>query len=342
MTAGPLSAPRPVLVIGATGYIGRFVADASLESGQTTYLLIRPGSGSCSREATIRDLRSKGAIIIEGCVEDSELIEKKLREHKIEVVISVTGGDNVLDQLCLVKAIRSAGTVKRFLPSEFGHDIDKANPVEPGLSFYNQKRKIRRAIEAAGIPYSYICCNSIAGWPYFDNTHPSEIAPPSDEFLIYGDGSVKAYFVAGTDIGKFTMKAAFDSRTLNKIVHFRPPFNCVTMNEMAILWESKLGRSLPRVTLTEKELLSMAEENCFPKSVVAALTHDIFINGCQTNYSIDGCKDVEVSSLYPDSTFQNLDEFFDEYAVETPLQEVIELCPPNSMKEMLPVPPTCA
>ena len=81
--------------------------------------------------------------------------------------------------------------MQRFLPSEFGHDVDKANPVDPGQDLYNLKKKIRRATEAAGIPYTYICCNSIAGWPYFDQKHPSEVCPPLDKFQIYGDGNGK-------------------------------------------------------------------------------------------------------------------------------------------------------
>jgi len=67
-----------------------------------------------------------------------------------------------------------------------------------------------------------------------------------------------AYFIAGTDIGKFTMKTADDDRTLNKSVHFRPPRNKYNMNELAALWETKLGRTLPRVTITEDDLLSAA------------------------------------------------------------------------------------
>lgn len=81
--------------------------------------------------------------------------------------------------------------LQRFLPSEFGHDVDRADPVEPGLTMYNEKRKVRRAVEEAGIPYTYICCNSIAAWPYHDNTHPADVLPPLDQFQIYGDGSVK-------------------------------------------------------------------------------------------------------------------------------------------------------
>lgn len=82
-------------------------------------------------------------------------------------------------------------TWQRFLPSEFGHDVDRANPVEPGLRLYEAKRQVRRLIEELGIPYTYICCNSIASWPYYDNHHPSTVTPPLNQFQIYGDGSVK-------------------------------------------------------------------------------------------------------------------------------------------------------
>lgn len=85
--------------------------------------------------------------------------------------------------------------MQRFLPSEFGHDVDRAEPVEPGLTMYKEKQKVRRMVEKSGVPYSYICCNSIASWPYFNNTHPSEVLPPLDQFQIYGDGTVKGTYI---------------------------------------------------------------------------------------------------------------------------------------------------
>lgn len=84
------------------------------------------------------------------------------------------------------------------MPSEFGHDVDRTDPVEPGLSMYKEKRSVRRVVEESGIPYTYICCNSIASWPYHDNIHPSEAIPPLDHFDIYGDGSVKGEFSTQT------------------------------------------------------------------------------------------------------------------------------------------------
>jgi hypothetical protein len=64
--------------------------------------------------------------------------------------------------------------------------------------------------------------------------------------------------VAGTDIGKFTMKTIDDTRTLNKCVHFRPPSNLLNMNELASLWEKKIECELPRVTISEDDLLAAA------------------------------------------------------------------------------------
>lgn len=54
------------------------------------------------------------------------------------------------------------------------------------------------------------------------------------------------------------MRAVDDARTLNKSVHFRPACNCLSMNELASLWEKKIGRTLPRVTVTEDDLLALA------------------------------------------------------------------------------------
>ncbi|CAN1241724.1 Leucoanthocyanidin reductase [Linum perenne] len=236
------------MIIGSTGCIGWFIADACLQSGRPTYLLVRPGPGLMMNSFSSSS-KAYG-----------EMVEKMIRENKIEVVISAVGGDSVWDQIHLVKAIKAAGAlVKRFVPSEFGHDIDRAEPVEPGLSMYKEKRKVRRFIEECDVPYTYICCNSIAAWPYHDNPHPSDLLPPLDRFHIYGDGSVQAYFVAGTDIGKFTMRAVEDARTLNKTLHFQPKSNLLNINQLAHIWESQLGRDLPRVTITEDDLLSAAK-----------------------------------------------------------------------------------
>jgi len=68
-----------------------------------------------------------------------------------------------------------------------------------------------------------------------------------------------AYFVTGGDIGKYTIKTVDDIRTLNKAVQFRPPKKFLTLNELAAIWETKIGKSLPRVCISEQDLLAMAK-----------------------------------------------------------------------------------
>nr|CAI56322.1 TPA: leucoanthocyanidin reductase [Phaseolus coccineus] len=303
-----------VLIIGATGFIGKFVTEASLLTAHPTYLLLRPPPLVPSKDAIVKTFQEKGAMIIHGVINNKDFVEKILKEHEIDIVISAIGAKSLLDQLILVEAMKSLKTIKRFLASEFGHDVDRADPVEPGLTMYKEKQLVRRVVEQSGVPYTNICCNSIASWPYYDNCHPSQLPPPLDQLQIYGHGNVKAYFVDGIDIGKFTMKVIDDVKTINKNVHFRPSKNCYSINELASLGEMKIGRTIPRVTISEDDLLAAAAENCIPQSIVASFTHDIFIKGCQVNFSIDGVDDVEISTLYPDEEFRSLEDCYEDFA----------------------------
>ncbi|XP_027367033.1 leucoanthocyanidin reductase-like [Abrus precatorius] len=297
----PTATDGRVLIIGATGFIGKFVAEACLATPHPTYLLLRPQTFTPSKAAIIKTFQEKGAITIHGVINNKNLIEKILREYEIDIVISTVGGESLLDQLSLVEAIKTVNTIKRFLPSEFEHDVDRADPVEPGLTMYKNKRLIRRMIEECGVPFTNICCNSIASWPYYDNCHPSQLPPLIYQLEIYVNGNVKAYFVDGIDIGKFTMKVVDDVRTVNKNVHFRPSNNCYSINELAYLWENKIGRTIPRVTISEDDLLALAAENC--------------LKGCQVNIKLDGLHDVEISALYPDEPFRCLEDCFEDFVL---------------------------
>jgi leucoanthocyanidin reductase len=84
----------------------------------------------------------------------------------------------------------------------------------------------------------------------------------------------------------------------------------------------------------------MFAENIIPASIVASLTHDIFINGCQTNFQMDDCIDIEISSLYPDVPFVTIDECFNNYAKNLRLEPRENKKSNTSMVEGLEVPPT--
>jgi leucoanthocyanidin reductase len=62
---GTLGSGGTALIVGATGYIGRFVAEACLDSGRKTCILVRPGKACPARAAAVDALRQKGAVVIE-------------------------------------------------------------------------------------------------------------------------------------------------------------------------------------------------------------------------------------------------------------------------------------
>lgn len=54
-----------LLIVGAAGFIGQFLAEASLDAGRPTYVLVRPGlCFPSSKTHTIKSLQDKGAIIL--------------------------------------------------------------------------------------------------------------------------------------------------------------------------------------------------------------------------------------------------------------------------------------
>jgi pterocarpan reductase len=61
------------------------------------------------------------------------------------------------------------------------------------------------------------------------------------------------------DIGTYSIRAADDPRTLNKILYLRPPNNIYTFNEVVALWEKKIGKTLQKIYVLEDKLLEDIE-----------------------------------------------------------------------------------
>lgn len=87
--------------------------------------------------------------------------------------------------------------MQRFLPSEFGNDVDRARAVEPVKSAWAVKSDIRRAIEAEGIPYTYVSANYFAGYSLPTLMQPGLFfpPPPTDKLVIFGDGNAKGIYL---------------------------------------------------------------------------------------------------------------------------------------------------
>ncbi|KAE8664245.1 Isoflavone reductase-like protein [Hibiscus syriacus] len=272
-----------ILIIGGTGYIGKFIVKASTKLGHPTFVL--------------------------GDIYDHESLLMAI--NQVDIVISALGTQQLADQVKIIEAIKEAGN--RFLPSEFGMDADRVHAVEPAAGVFRIKAKIRRTIEAEGIPYTYISSNAFAGHFLPNLKQENATVPPRDKVVILGDGNPKAIIVQEDDIAIYTIKAAEDPRTLNKILYMRPPSNVLSFNEIVSLWEKKIGKTLEKSYVHEEQLLKIISESPIPWNFILSFSHPMFVKGEATNFDIEACSGLEASELYPEVKYSTVDEYLDQF-----------------------------
>ncbi|GMI89747.1 phenylcoumaran benzylic ether reductase 1 [Hibiscus trionum] len=301
-----------VLIIGGTGYIGKFIVEASAKQGHPTFALVRESSVSDPVKAKLIDnFKNLGVQLLYGDLYDHESLVKAIKQ--VDVVISAVGHMQLKDQIKIIAAIKEAGNVKRFFPSEFGNDVDRVHAVEPAKTAFATKAQIRRAIEAEGIPYTYVVSNCFAGYFLPGLAQPGATAPPRDKVVIPGDGYPKAVFNYEGDIGTYTIKAVDDPRTLNKILYIKPPKNTYSFNEVVALWEKLIGKTLEKTYVPEDKFVKQIQDAPTPINVPLAIRHSIFVKGDQSNFEINPSFGVEAAQLYPDVKYTTVEEYLSRF-----------------------------
>ncbi|KAM4118201.1 hypothetical protein ACJW30_02G183500 [Castanea mollissima] len=218
----------------------------------------------------------------------------------------------------VISALRSPEQIadQRFLPSEFGGDVDRIHALEPLEHHLRAKASIRRSIEAEGVPYTYLVSNGFAGYflSNFGIGLAGATAPPRDRVEIIGDGNTEVIFSKEEDIATYTIKAVDDPRTLNKVLHVRPPANILSFNEIVSLWEKKIAKTLEKTYLLEDQLLKKIQECSNPLNLLLlSIAHSTFVKGNVGDFEIKASNDVEASELYPEVKYTTVDEYLDQF-----------------------------
>ncbi|KAK4486309.1 hypothetical protein RD792_008980, partial [Penstemon davidsonii] len=306
-----------VLVVGGTGYIGKKIVKASLAEGHPTYILRRKEIGlDIDKVQMLLEFKRQGARLIEGSFSDHRSLVEAVKQ--VDVVICTISGvhfrsHNLLMQLKLVDVIKEAGNVKRFLPSEFGIDAARMeHALEPGRVTFDEKMIVRKAIQEAQIPYTYVSANCFAGYFAGNLAQMETLLPPKDKLFIYGHGNVKAIFMDEDDIATYTIKTIDDPHTLNKTVYLRPSENILTQRELVEKWEKLSGKTLEKITISEEEFLAQMKGGDFVMQVGLGHFYHILYEGCLTNFEI-GEDGEEASILYPEVQYTRMHEYLSRY-----------------------------
>ncbi|KAJ8640399.1 hypothetical protein MRB53_017093 [Persea americana] len=263
--------------------------------GHPTYAYVRPTSyaSNYSMFQSLCEFKCMGVKVFQGHLDEHDKLVHAIQQ--VDVVISALAIPQHLDQLKIIEAIKVAGNIKRFVPSEFGNEVDRVFGLPPFQSIFDNKKKIRRATEAAGIPYTSV--------------------------LNFEE-----------DVAADTIKAVNDSRTLNRVIIYRPPENIVSQLQMISLLEMKTGRKLHKVHIPEEEALCHTQKmfaspspSCttfgaalpHPENVRISILHNIFIKGDQMRFEL-GEKDLEASSLYPDYKYISFNKLLSRCILDKP------------------------
>ncbi|XWS49336.1 hypothetical protein CRYUN_Cryun13aG0154900 [Craigia yunnanensis] len=306
-----------VLVVGGTGYIGRRIVKASLAQGHETYVLQRPEIGlDIEKLQMLLSFKKQGAHLIEGSFNDHKSLVDAVKQ--VDVVICTMSGvhfrsHNLLLQLKLVEAIQEAGNIKRFLPSEFGMDPSRmGHALEPGRVSFDDKMVVRKAIEDANIPFTYVVANCFAGYFVGNLSQFERLTPPKDKVYLYGDGNVKAVFMDEDDVATYTIKTIDDARTLNKTLYIRPVENILTQSQLIQKWEKLTGKKLDKISISAQDFLASMQGMDLASQVGVGHFYHIFYEGCLTNYEIRE-QGEEASKLYPEVEYTRMDDYLKIY-----------------------------
>ncbi|XXG78094.1 hypothetical protein AAC387_Pa08g2111 [Persea americana] len=306
-----------VLVAGGTGYIGKRIVKASLAQGHETYVLHRPEIGvDIEKVQMLLSFKEQGARLIEGSFSDHRSLVDAVKQ--VDVVICTISGvhirsHHILLQLKLVDAIKQAGNIKRFLPSEFGTDPARmADAMEPGRVTYDDKMVVRKAIQDAGIPFTYISANCFAGYFVGGLCQPCKIIPSRESVCLFGDGTVKAIYVDEDDIATYTVKTIDDPRTLDKTLYLRPPENILSQIEVVNMWEKHIGKELEKTSISAEEFLAQMKGQDYIQQICSVHYYHVCFDGCLANFEI-GDEGEEASQLYPEVNYTRVKDYLKRY-----------------------------
>lgn len=97
-----------ILFIGGTGYIGKFIVEASAKAGHETFALVRESSLSNPAKAELfARFESLGVKLVHGDLYDHDSLVTAVK--RVDVVVSTVSRAQVSDQVNIISAIKQAG-----------------------------------------------------------------------------------------------------------------------------------------------------------------------------------------------------------------------------------------
>jgi uncharacterized protein YbjT (DUF2867 family) len=223
-----------ILIIGASGHLGKAVVQRLLEQGKAVRAMTR-------NPASVAGLKQLGAEVVSGDLRNPDSLRDACQgvEQVLACAHALNGkGDNnphSVDDLGnrqLIEAAKAAG-VKHFIFIS----IRGASPESP-LPFFRIKSAVEDYLRASGVPFTILrptaymdLWGELIGLPIIQQ----------NKAMIFGSGNNPINFVAVEDVANLACAALEDGRALNQAIEVCGPEN-LSMNQVAHIFESLSGK----------------------------------------------------------------------------------------------------
>lgn len=261
MNPGTTNPParKTLLLVGGTGYLGRRIGEAALNSGAHLRLLVRTGS------------RAK---LPPRLAKDSEVVENPDTAFVgVDAVISALqgGAETIVDlQLALLRRAREA-RVRRFIPSDFSFDFFT---LAEGENINSDMRRLfaRRAAELRGetevvhlMSGCFLDASGLYGYlGAFDKA--------CREAYLWGSGEENMQFTTCVDTAAYAVRVALDDAPVAERVFFAG--DSLNFHELVAATAEALGREIAvcrKGSLSDLEALIQQRRQAEPDNLWAWL-----------------------------------------------------------------------
>ncbi|WP_299599314.1 NAD(P)H-binding protein [uncultured Tateyamaria sp.] len=227
-----------IVVLGATGTIGRATTVALLRNGYNVTCVVRPGSGTTDLQINLH-----GAEIVEADITDSDGLRSTVFANaSFDAVISCLASRNgapkdavAIDHHATVRAIEAAKAegVAHFVL------LSAICVQKPRLAFQHAKLAAEQALVASGLTFSIVRPTA-----YFKSLS-GQIArlQRGKPYLLFGDGELTACTpISDRDLGEYLVSCLADPGLRNHILPIGGPGPALTPHAQGEYLFSLLGR----------------------------------------------------------------------------------------------------
>ena len=229
---------KKVLLLGASGTIGRATAQALSQAGYKVTCLLRRAPDMALQETL------NNAQLCIGNATDAGIVDHTIVEHgPFDVVISCLASRNgapksawAVDHGANLQAIRASQSheISQFIL------LSAICVQKPRLAFQHAKRAAEQALEASGLAYSIVRPTAF----FKSLSGQIERVQRGAPFLLFGDGTLTACKpISDADLARFMVRCIGNPECLNKVLAIGGPGAAMTPKDQGSYLFEKL--SLP-------------------------------------------------------------------------------------------------